>query len=56
MALFLERIILELAPSTIVTYGYLNGKIFDDIKTSSNFVFYEPWITTNRKGEKNNVN
>ena len=53
---FLERIIKELEPSTIVVYGSLNGKIFDDIKESANFVFYEPWITTHRKGDNNNVN
>ena len=53
---FLEKIVSELDPSTIVAYGSLNGKIFDDIKTNSKFVFYEPWITTKRKGDKNNVN
>ncbi len=53
---FLERIIFELAPSLIVAYGNLNGKIYDDIKNTSNIVFYEPWITTNRRGDKNNVN
>lgn len=53
---FLEKVIKELEPSTIVVYGSMNGKIFDDIKRTANFVFYEPWITTHRKGDRNNVN
>ena len=53
---FLEKIIAELSPSAIVTYGSLHGKFFEEIKKSSNFVFYEPWITTNRKEDKSDVN
>ena len=52
---FLERIIDELHPPTIVVYGTLSSEIFDVLKEKSDFVLFEPWITKRRKGELNNV-
>lgn len=53
---YLERIIKELEPTTIITYGSLYGNIFEDIKKKANFVYYEPWITHHRKEVNPNVN
>lgn len=53
---FLEKIINELEPSIIVVYGTLYGKMFDDFKKHTNFVFFDPWITQRYKEEKKNVN
>ena len=54
---FLETIIPILEPSSIITYGGLNGPLFDEIKAKYNFIFYDPWIKENRrKGGHNNVN
>ena len=41
---FLNDVISDLAPKEIIVYGNLRGKIFDDIKSKSNFHFYTPWI------------
>lgn len=53
---FLENIIKDLEPSAIVVYGTLNGKMFDDFKVHTNFVFFDPWITQRYKEEKKNGN
>lgn len=53
---FLERIIKELEPTTIVVYGTLNGKMFDDLKERTNFIFFDPWITQRYKEAKKNGN
>ena len=53
---FLEKIIPILEPSTIITYGSLNGPMFNDIMKNANFIFYEPWITTRHKEVRGNVN
>lgn len=41
---FLEKIIVELKPKKIIVYGTLPGKIFDDLKMKSDFIFYDSWI------------
>ncbi len=53
---FLESILTELEPSTIVVYGTLNGKMFDDLKERANFVFFDPWISQHYKEGKKNGN
>ena len=53
---FIEKIIKILEPKTMIVYGSLNGKMFDDLKKESNFIFFEPWITTRYKEDKKNVN
>lgn len=52
---FIERIIDELHPSTIVVYGTLNSKIFEELKQTCNFAFFDSWIDKRRKGELKNV-
>ena len=52
---YLEKIISRLHPPVIVVYGSLNGKIFDDFKDQTNFVFYDPWINQRRREVKKNV-
>lgn len=53
---FLERIIKELEPRTIVVYGTLNGKMFDGLKECANFVFFDSWISQRYKEGKKNGN
>lgn len=53
---FLEKNIKELNPSTIVVYGTLNHRMFDDIKRECKFVFYDPWINQRYKEVKANAN
>ncbi len=52
---FLEKVLKELEPSGVVVYGSLRDPIFDDLKQSTMFYCYEPWITEYRKGNMNNV-
>lgn len=49
---FLDTIINALEPKTIVVYGTLPGKIFDDLKRKQEFVFYDSWIEKRIKEEK----
>lgn len=51
---FIETIINELQPSTIVVYGSLNSHIFDNLKEQCSFVFFDSWIDKKRKGELKN--
>lgn len=53
---FLEEIINVLEPRSIIVYGTLNGKMFDDFKKRTNFVFFDSWISQRYKEEKKNVN
>ena len=52
---FLKTIINTLEPSCIIVYGPLNGKMFDELKEKTQFVFFDPWITQRYKEEKKNV-
>ena len=52
---FLEKVIDVLEPSIILVYGSLNGKVFDELKEKTKFVFYEPWIKSRRKEVGKNV-
>lgn len=52
---FIEKIIDELQPSTIIVYGSLNSHIFDELKEKCNFVFFDSWIDKRRKGELKNA-
>ena len=47
---FLNNIIPILNPSTIIVYGSLKGKLFDEIKKDVRIIEYEPWSTSRRKG------
>lgn len=51
---FIEKIIKELNPPQIVVYGSLSNKMFDELKTESEFIFFEPWIYN--KGKEVNEN
>ncbi len=53
---FIEKVIEKLHPSKIIVYGSLNGKMFDDFKGQTEFVFYAPWISKKRKEDKKNGN
>ena len=53
---FLETVITRLNPTTVVVYGSLNGKIFDDFKDHTNFIFYDPWIKQRYREVKRNGN
>ena len=53
---FLERILAELEPTTVVVYGTLNGKMFDDFKKRTQFVFFDPWITDRYREAKKHGN
>ena len=53
---FLETVIRTLEPSGIIVYGSLGDPIFDELKQSTKFYYYEPWITERRKGAHNNGN
>lgn len=52
---FLEKVLPELEPSGVIVYGGLKDSLFDDLKQSTAFYCYEPWITECRKGDKKNV-
>lgn len=52
---FLDSVLPKIEPKTIVTYGSLSGKMFDELRKQYNFVFYEPWIGERRRGVKKNV-
>jgi hypothetical protein len=47
---FLETVLKELEPSGVVVYGSLRDAVFDELKRSTAFYCYEPWITNHRKG------
>ena len=49
---FLETIITELTPPTVIVYGSLNGVMFTPLKNKVAFAYYEPWITQRRKEAK----
>ncbi len=51
---FIEKIISDLNPSTIIVYGKLSNKMFDDFKAKTEFIFFEPWIYN--KGKEVNKN
>ena len=53
---FIEKMLNALQPSQIVVYGSLNGKMFDDFKNRADFIFFEPWISNKRKGDKKDGN
>ena len=52
---YLEKVISRLNPPIIVVYGSLNGKIFDDFKDQTSFIFYDPWIKQRYREVKKNV-
>ena len=52
---FLEKIVTELEPSGVIVYGSLKDPIFDDLKQTTTFYCYEPWIIEHRKGDRSNV-
>lgn len=47
---FLEEVVTGLHPSTLIVYGSLKGKLFDDIRDKTVVIEYEPWSTSRRKG------
>ena len=47
---FLEMVIAELEPSSIVVYGTLNGEMFCNLKDQANIVCYDAWNDLRRKG------
>lgn len=53
---FIEKVLDELNPSGIVVYGSLTDKMFDELKTRTEFSFYKPWIYTKGKEESKNGN
>ena len=53
---FLETIIKELEPKSIIVYGSLPGTLFDELKGKADFHFYDPWIKQRYKEVKRNVN
>lgn len=53
---FIEKVINTLHPTKIIVYGSLNGKMFDDFKSSVEFIFFDPWISKKRKGDKKDGN
>lgn len=53
---FLEKVLAALEPSGVIVYGSLKAPIFNDLKKSTAFYCYEPWITERRKGDKKNAN
>lgn len=42
---FLDEVISTLHPTSIIVYGTLSCKIFDEFKTSTNIVCYPSWIS-----------
>lgn len=52
---FLERVLKELEPSSVIVYGSLRDPLFNELKQETAFYCYEPWITERRKGDKINV-
>lgn len=46
---FLEKVLKDLEPLGIIVYGKLSGKVFNDFEDKCNFIYYEPWIYSNRK-------
>lgn len=47
---FLEEIVDRLHPKAIIVYGSLKGKLFDEIRSKTTVIEYEPWSTSRRKG------
>lgn len=53
---FIEKVLSENCPSTVVVYGNLNDPMFDEFKAKTQFIFYEPWIYNKGKEINKNVN
>ncbi len=53
---FLEKSIEVLKPSTVIAYGPQCGKTLESFTESTNFIFFEPWISQRYKEMKENVN
>ena len=54
---FLKTIINTIESKSIIVYGSLGSKMFDDFQSQTTFVFFDPWIAERRKREaKNNGN
>lgn len=52
---FIEKIINVLMPTTIICYGSLRNSMFDNLKSKTNFIFFEPWIYNKGKEVNKNV-
>lgn len=50
---FIEKTIRNLEPSKIVVYGTLNGQMFDDFKSNTEFIFFDSWISQRYKEARN---
>lgn len=48
---FLKTIIDTLEPKAIIVYGTLRGKMFDELKSRTTFIFFDSWIAERRKKE-----
>ena len=53
---FLEEVIERLHPTHIIVYGPLNGEMFNDFKSKTQIICYQPWIANRWKEVKANVN
>lgn len=42
---FIDRVIKELHPKSLIVYGHLNSKIFEDFTDKTNIVQYNSWIS-----------
>ena len=49
---FIEKIIELLDPIAIIVYGTLRGSIFNSLKATGKFVFFDSWIAQRHKEEK----
>ena len=53
---FIESFCEKLKPAGIIVYGTLRNKMFEELKNSYPFFFYEPWICQRAKGGRLNGN
>ena len=53
---FIETFCEKLKPAGIIVYGTLRNKMFEELKNSYPFFFYEPWICQRAKGGRLNGN
>lgn len=52
---FIDKVIKELQPKSIIVYGTLSSNMFDDLKKKSNIIVYPSWIDGRFKEVKNDV-
>lgn len=48
----LEAMLETIEPCTVLVYGAMPGKVFDDYRSSTKFIHYPDWITRKKAGDQ----